>query len=67
MAWYFNPKESAACGLKRVRLAFKMPMQSTGKQKFTVYVYYKTELYNDQDPWSDEDSDYGESFKDSDE
>ena len=42
MAWYFGPRDSAACGLKRVRLAFKMPMQSTGKQKFTVYVYYKT-------------------------
>lgn len=31
MAWYFGPHESAASGLKRVRLAFKMPMQSTGK------------------------------------
>ena len=31
-------------------------MQSTGKQKFTVYVYYKTELYNPEDPWSEDDS-----------
>mmetsp|Transcript_13917 Transcript_13917/g.21692 ORF Transcript_13917/g.21692 Transcript_13917/m.21692 type:complete len:93 (+) Transcript_13917:1286-1564(+) len=31
MAWYFNPKESAQCGLKKVKLAFQMPMQSTGK------------------------------------
>jgi hypothetical protein len=26
MAWYFNPRESAKCGLKRVKLAHKMPM-----------------------------------------
>ena len=56
MAWYFGPRDSAASGLKRFRLAFKMPMQSTGKQKFTVYVYYKTELYNSEDPWSEDDS-----------
>ena len=40
MAWYFSPKESAQSGLKRVKLACKMPMQSTGKEKFTVYVYF---------------------------
>lgn len=31
MAWYFGPRDSAASGLKRFRLAYKMPMQSTGK------------------------------------
>ena len=31
-------------------------MQSTGKQKFTVYVYYKTQLYDPEDPWSEDDS-----------
>ena len=56
MAWYLGPRDSAACGLKRFRLAYKAPMQSTGKQKFTVYVYYKTELYNPEDPWSEDDS-----------
>jgi len=34
-----------------------MPMQSTGKEKFTVYVYYKTELYDKDAPYSDTDSD----------
>ena len=43
MAWYFGPRESAKSGLKRVKLAYKMPMHSTGKEKFTVYVYFKTE------------------------
>lgn len=42
MAWYFSPRESAQCGLKRVKMCYKMPMQSTGKEKFTVYVYVKT-------------------------
>jgi hypothetical protein len=42
MAWYFGPNDSATSGLKRVRLAFKMPMQSTGNEKFTVYCYFKT-------------------------
>ena len=31
-------------------------MQSTGKEKFTVYVYVKTQLYNMDEPWSDSDS-----------
>lgn len=26
LAWFFNPKESAVCGLKKVKLAHKMPM-----------------------------------------
>ena len=56
MAWYFGPRESAQCGLKRVRLAYQMPMQSTGKQKFSVYIYYKTQLYDPNDPWSDDES-----------
>ena len=32
-------------------------MQSTGKEKFTVYVYFKTELYNPESPYSDTNSD----------
>mgnify|MGYP007072303263 CR=1 FL=1 len=54
MAWYFGPRESRQCGLKHVRLAYQMPMQSTGKQKFSVYIYYKTQMYNDKDPWSED-------------
>ena len=67
MAWYFGPRDSASCGLKRVKCAFKMPMQSTGKQKFTVYVYYKTELYDEDDPWSEDESecDYDSSNEES--
>jgi hypothetical protein len=57
MAWYFGPRESAQCGLKRVRLAYQMPMQSTGKQKFSVYIYYKTQLYDENEPWSEDESD----------
>ena len=56
MAWYFGPRESAKSGLKRVKLAYKMPMHSTGKEKFTVYVYYKTQMYDPKDPWSDSES-----------
>lgn len=57
MAWYFGPRDSAKAGLKRVRLAYKMPMHSTGKEKFTVYVYFKTEKYDPANPWSDSESD----------
>lgn len=57
MAWYFGPRESAKAGLKRVKLAFKMPMHSTGKEKFTVYVYFKTEQYDPANPWSEDESD----------
>ena len=60
MAWYFGPRESASSGLKRVKLAAKMPMQSTGKEKFSVYVYYKTEMYDENDPWSDDNSELEE-------
>ena len=31
-------------------------MQSTGKEKFMVYVYFKTEKYDPNNPWSDTDS-----------
>ena len=51
MTWYFGPQDSAASGLRKCRLASKMSMQSTGKEKFTAYIYFKT---NDSDS---EDSD----------
>lgn len=56
MAWYFGPRDSAKSGLKRVKLAYKMPMHSTGKEKFTVYVYFKTERFDLNNPWSDDES-----------
>lgn len=42
MTWFFGPNDSAKCGLKRVKLVHKMQMQSTGKEKFTAYTYFKT-------------------------
>jgi len=66
MAWYFSPRESAMTGLKNVKLAHKMPMQSTGREKFTVYLFFKTRLWDAEDPWSDED-DEGEDMESSDE
>lgn len=60
LAWYFNPDSTRLSGLKHFKLIHQEPMQSTGKEKFTVYVYVKTKLYlpgvNDQD-WADSDSD----------
>ena len=67
LAWYFSPRDSAICGLKRVKLAYKMPMQTSGKQKFTVYVFFKTERYDPEDPWSDSDSDYDDKDESDDE
>jgi hypothetical protein len=43
LAWYFDPRMTIEqCGLKHVRCLERMPMQSTGKEKFSVYVYYRT-------------------------
>jgi len=66
MAWYFGPRESAQSGLKRVKLAHKMPMQSTGKEKFTVYIFFKTEKYDPANPWSDSESDAESDYSSSD-
>jgi hypothetical protein len=66
MAWYFGPRESAQSGLKRVKLAHKMPMQSTGKEKFTVYIFFKTEKYDPANPWSDSESDAESEYSSSD-
>ena len=57
LAWFFSPKESAACGLKKVKLAHKMPMQSTGKEKFTAYIYFKTLTFDPNNQWTESESD----------
>ena len=49
LAWYFNPVETRKSGLKHFSLVHQEPMQSTGKEKFTVYVYYKTKKYDPTD------------------
>lgn len=43
LAWYINPKDTEECGVRNVKLLFKKPMNSTGSERFSVYVYYKTE------------------------
>jgi hypothetical protein len=50
LAWYFNPGKTKQTGLKHVELIHKEPMQSTGKEKFTVYVYIKTKVYDPLKP-----------------
>jgi heme-degrading monooxygenase HmoA len=45
LAWYFGPDHTRDSGLKHFQLIHQEPMQSTGKEKFTVYVYYKTRRY----------------------
>jgi hypothetical protein len=45
LVWYFNPDHTRLSGLKHYRLIYQEPMQSTGKEKFTVYVYVKTKAY----------------------
>ena len=42
LAWYFNDNETRKCGLKNCILVHKMPMLSTGSEKFTIYIYVKT-------------------------
>ena len=41
LAWYTNPKDTYDCGVRNVRFLLRRPMTSTGKQKFSVYLYYK--------------------------
>jgi hypothetical protein len=48
LAWYWNQKESEADGLKHVKMIHKMPMQSTGGQNFSVYIFIKTKSHTKQ-------------------
>lgn len=45
LAWYFNPYDSERCGLRDFVCLGRMPMQSTGGERFTVYVYFRTIKY----------------------
>mmetsp|Transcript_42087 Transcript_42087/g.30858 ORF Transcript_42087/g.30858 Transcript_42087/m.30858 type:complete len:86 (+) Transcript_42087:482-739(+) len=49
LAWYFGFKETEHCGLRNFKLLYSMPMQSTGGEKFTVYVYYRTKAVSEED------------------
>jgi hypothetical protein len=46
LAWYFGPDKTRLSGLRHFEQVYQEPMQSTGKEKFTVYVYIKTKVYN---------------------
>ena len=56
LAWYFGYEKTKASGLKHFRLIHQEPMQSTGKEKFTVYVYIKTKRYDPEhkEEWESE-------------
>lgn len=58
LAWYVNEKATYKI-VKNVRFLFKKPMQSTGKEKFSVYVFYKT---NEDNKSEDTDSLNSEHF-----
>ncbi|CDW80107.1 UNKNOWN [Stylonychia lemnae] len=66
MAWYFGPEKTKQDGLRNFELLYKSPMQSTGNEKFTCYVYYKTKLFEagvDDVSSSEEDEDENEESK----
>lgn len=42
LAWYFGPEATAKFGLKNFEILDRMSMHSTGKENFTVFIYYKT-------------------------
>lgn len=41
LAWYFDEERTREAGLTNVKYLCRMPMQSTGKEKFSVYVFLK--------------------------
>eukprot|EP00826_Nyctotherus_ovalis_P002824 TRINITY_DN10568_c0_g3_i3.p1 TRINITY_DN10568_c0_g3~~TRINITY_DN10568_c0_g3_i3.p1 ORF type:complete len:353 (-),score=70.28 TRINITY_DN10568_c0_g3_i3:148-1206(-) len=41
LAWYFNENETRKCGLKNFLMIRKVPMLTTGGQKFIMYLYVK--------------------------
>ena len=45
LAWYFNPTETERSGLRDFLCLGRMPMHSTGGERFTVYVYFRTFRY----------------------
>ena len=45
LAWYFNPRDTEKSGLRDFICLGRMQMQSTGNERFTVYVYFRTQAY----------------------
>ncbi len=41
LAWYFGPDDTKKSGLTNFRFVKRIPMQSTGAEKFSVFIYIK--------------------------
>lgn len=41
LAWYQSPEESRKAGLTDVQFVMRIPMQSTGNEKFSVFIFIK--------------------------
>ena len=65
LAWYFDPEKTAKSGLRDFKELGRMPMSSTGSEKFTVYVYFRTFSYFNgiEEAWNE----YDEEEEDEDE
>jgi hypothetical protein len=50
LAWYFGPEATSKFGLVDFEELDKFPMHSTGKENFTVFVYFKTKSAAKADP-----------------
>lgn len=44
LAWYQDPRITEKAGVKNVKLLQRMPMHSTGNEKFSCYIYLKDPL-----------------------
>lgn len=53
LAWYVKPETTYEVGVRNVRLLLRKPMQSTGGQNFSVYIYYKTNEDESEPSYSD--------------
>ena len=42
LAWYFGPDDTRKAGLKDFKFIVRIPMQSTGNEKFSVFIYIKS-------------------------
>lgn len=58
LAWYFGPTDTERSGLRDFKLLGRMSMPSTGSEKFTVYVYFKTVKYSNdiEQCWEEHDN-----------
>ena len=45
LAWYFGPDDTRKAGLKDFKFIVRIPMQSTGNEKFSVFIYIKLKAF----------------------